>query len=105
MRRSLTFALLSMVLTWTVAVATTRVTIGTGPWGGVFFPVGSALAKILNRYARDITATAEPVEGFAHALELLHTGQLTLALVALDTAHFGVRGEPHFDRIVGSQVS
>jgi uncharacterized protein len=50
------------------------------------------LATILNRYVRDISATAEPVEGSAHALEL------TLAIVTLDTAHLGVRGEASFDK-------
>jgi uncharacterized protein len=98
MKRSLALAVVIMVFSWPVAFGATRVAIGTGPWGGVFFPVGSALATILNRYVRDVSVTAEPVEGSAHALELLHTGQLTLAIVTLDTAHFGVRGEAPFDK-------
>ena len=98
MKRSLALALVTVVFAGPVVLGATRVTIGTGPWGGVFFPVGSALATILNRYVRDISATAEPVEGSAHALELLHTGQLTLAIVTLATAYLGVRGEAPFDK-------
>ena len=98
MKRSLAVALVVVMFAVPAALGATRVTIGTGPWGGVFFPVGSALATLLNRYVRDVSVTAEPVEGSAHALELVHTGQLTLAIVTLDTAHFGVRGEAPFTK-------
>jgi uncharacterized protein len=98
MKRSLAVALLTVAFASTVALGATRVTIGTGPWGGVFFPVGSALATLLNRYVGDVSVSAEPVEGSAHALELVHTGQLTLAIVPLSTAHFGVRGVAPFDK-------
>jgi len=98
MKRALALGFAIVLLASPAACALTRVTIGTGPWGGVFFPVGNALAMILNRYVRDVSATAEPVEGSAHALELLHTGQLTLSIVTLGTAHFGVRGEAPFDK-------
>jgi uncharacterized protein len=98
MKRWLALAVAFVLLASPAAHGVTRVTIGTGPWGGVFFPVGGALATILNRYVRDISATAEPLEGSAHALELVHTGQLTLAIVTLATAHFGVRGEAPSDK-------
>jgi TRAP transporter TAXI family solute receptor len=102
MKRALALVLLTVLLTGSVAVGATRVTIGTGPWGGVFFPVGSALATVLNRYVRDVSVTAEPVEGSAHALELLHTGQLTLAIVAVGAVHSGVRGAANVGFVMGA---
>jgi TRAP transporter TAXI family solute receptor len=97
-KRSLVLGFAIVLLTSPAARGVTRVTIGTGPWGGVFFPVGSALATLLNRYVADIQASAEPVEGSAHALELVHTGQLTLAIVALGSAPESGRGDAPVDK-------
>jgi uncharacterized protein len=76
----------------------TRITVGTGPWSGVFFPVGGALVQLLNKHLSGVDAVAVPVTGSAHALELLHRGELTIGLVGLAAAYFGVRGEREFDR-------
>jgi uncharacterized protein len=81
-----------------MAVGATRVTIGTGPWSGVYFLVGAALADLLNKHVGGVTAVPEPVAGSAHALELVDAGSLTIAIVDLATAHFGVRGERGFER-------
>src|SRR2546428_6141894 len=43
-------------------------------------------------------AVSTPVVGSAHALELVHSGEVSLALVGLATAHFGVRGQREFTR-------
>jgi uncharacterized protein len=96
MKRSMVLGLVLVLLAPSAARGVTRISIGTGPWGGVAFPVGGALATILNRYVPHIKATAEPVEGSAHALELVHTSKLTLAIVALGIEH-PVRGDRAFD--------
>jgi TRAP transporter TAXI family solute receptor len=101
MKRALTVGLVAMLVVSSAAIGATRVSIGTGPWSGVFFPVGSGLATILNRYVPNIEATAVAVEGSAHALELLQTGELTLAIVTLATAHAGARGQAPFDKKYG----
>jgi hypothetical protein len=80
-KRSLVLGFAIVLLTSPAARGVTRVTIGTGPWGGVFFPVGSALATLLNRYVPDIRASAEPVEGSAHALALLAHKNADAALI------------------------
>src|SRR2546428_2614755 len=43
-------------------------------------------------------AVSTPVVGSAHALELVHAGEVSLAIVGLATAHFGVRGQREFTR-------
>jgi uncharacterized protein len=79
------------------ATAATRVSIATGPWGGVYFLVGTALAHLLSKHIPGATAIAEPVTGSAHGLELVHRGEATIGLVGLASAHFGVRGQREFD--------
>jgi TRAP-type uncharacterized transport system substrate-binding protein len=40
--------LLGILLVPVLGMSATRISIGTGPWSGAYFPVGEALAKILN---------------------------------------------------------
>jgi|GEM_PF-2907781 len=81
-----------------VAAGATRISVGTGSAGGVYFFVGTALTTLLNKHIPGMNATPEPVTGSAHALKLLHAGDLTIALVELGSAYFGVRGQREFDR-------
>ncbi len=90
--------LLGILLVPGLVMSATRVSIGTGPWSGVAFPVGEALAKVLNKHIPGMEAVSTPVVGSAHALELVHSGEVSLALVGLATAHFGVRGQREFAR-------
>ena len=98
MRKALTVGLVGTLVIPLTALSATRVPIGTGPWSGVYFPVGAALADILNKHLPEVNAVPEPVAGSAHALELVHTGDLTIAIVGLAAAHFGVRGEREFTK-------
>src|SRR3989454_9760205 len=90
--------LLGILLVPALVMSATRVAIGTGPWSGVYFPVGEALAKVLNKHVPEIDAVPMPMVGSAHALELVHAGEVSLAIVGLATAHFGVRGQREFTR-------
>jgi len=90
--------LLGILLVPGLVMSATRVSIGTGPWSGVYFPVGEALAKVLNKHIPGMEAVSTPVVGSAHALELVHSGEVSLAIVGLATAHFGVRGQREFTR-------
>jgi TRAP transporter TAXI family solute receptor len=94
--RTLVVALVGILLAPVLAVAAARVSIATGPWSGVYFPVGEALAKVLNKRIPGIKVVTTPAVGSAHALELVHTGEVSLAIVGLATAHFGVRGLREF---------
>jgi TRAP transporter TAXI family solute receptor len=90
--------LLAVLLVPGLITGSTRVSIATGPWGGVYFPVGEALAKVLNKRIAGMEAVPMPVAGSAHALELVHSGEVSLAIVGLATAHYGVRGQREFTR-------
>jgi TRAP transporter TAXI family solute receptor len=74
------------------AGSATRISLGTGSTGGVYYFVGTAMSKLLNQYLPDVTTTPEPVTGSAHATKLVHAGELTMALAELATVHHGYRG-------------
>jgi TRAP transporter TAXI family solute receptor len=90
--------LLGVLLVPVLGMSAMRISIGTGPWSGGYFPVGEALAKVLNKHIPGIEAVTTPAVGSAHALELVHSGEVSLAIVGLATAHFGVRGQREFTR-------
>jgi hypothetical protein len=90
--------LLGVLLVPVLGMSAMRISIGTGPWSGSYFPVGEALAKVLNKHIPGIEAVTTPAVGSAHALELVHSGEVSLAIVGLATAHFGVRGQREFTR-------
>ena len=60
--------LLGILLVPALVMSATRVAIGTGPWSGVYFPVGEALAKVLNKHVPEILWTL-PREYFLAYLE------------------------------------
>lgn len=81
------------------AASATRISVGTGSTGGVYYFVGTAMSKILGQYLPGVEATPEPVTGSAHAHKLVHAGELTIALAELATVHHGYRGSrKDFDR-------
>ena len=80
------------------APAAAQVSVATGPWGGVYFLVGTALVTVLNKHLPGVKTVTEPVTGSSHGLELLHAGTVTLGFVSLSTAYVGPRGQREFDR-------
>ena len=99
MRRRFVLPLALLVLALVVpGTAATRITIATGPWGGVYFLVGTAMAHLLSKHIPGATAVAEPATGSAHSLEIIHRGEATIGLVGLASAYSGVRGQREFDK-------
>ena len=92
MRRLSALALATAVLLPGTAAAATRISVGTGTTGGVYYFVGTALTKILNQFLPEVNATPEPVTGSAHATKLTHAGDLTLAMAEVATVYHGYRG-------------
>src|SRR3990172_6633735 len=92
MRKLTLLALAAALAMPAPAAAATRISVGTGPTGGVYYFVGTAMTKILNQYLPGVSATPEPVTGSAHATKLTHSGDLTIALAELATVYHGYRG-------------
>jgi TRAP transporter TAXI family solute receptor len=72
--------------------------IGTAPPGGAFFPVGGAIAEVLNAHGEGWQVTAEATKGSQENIRRLGKGELDLALANSAITYFAVRGESGWDQ-------
>jgi TRAP transporter TAXI family solute receptor len=98
MKKIFLIAMVAALLGPVSGLGATQVSVATGPWGGVYFLVGTALANVLSKHMPGVKVVAEPATGSAHGLELVDAGDATIGFVGLSTAYFGVRGQREFDR-------
>jgi hypothetical protein len=81
-----------------LAQSKTRITIATGGTGGVFYPYGGGLAKILSEKGPNLQATAQVTGGSVDNAKLVHGGDAELAFSTIDSAFDALRGQPPFQR-------
>lgn len=72
-------------------------TIGTADSGGTMYPVGRAVAEVLNEYAPDLKINTSASSGSAANVESLRDGQIDMGLVSGDVAWCAWRGEDEFE--------
>jgi hypothetical protein len=72
---------------------TSRLVIGTGGTGGVFFPYGGGLAKIITEKLPDTEVTAEVTGGSVDNMKLVQTGDADLGLSTVDSAYDALLGQ------------
>jgi uncharacterized protein len=70
-----------------------RMTIVTGGTGGVFYPYGGGLAKILSEKVPNVQATAQVTGGSVDNCKLLHAGDADIGFSTLDSAYDAMMGE------------
>jgi len=73
--------------------------VGTAPPGGAFFPVGGAIAEVLNAHGDGWQVTAEATKGSQENIRRLAKGELDLALANSAITYFAARGESGWDRV------
>ena len=78
------------------AVAKRRLSIATGGTGGVFYPYGGGIAKIISENIPDVEATAEVTAASVDNLKFLQQGTSDLAFTMPDTAQDAARGTDAF---------
>ena len=71
--------------------------IATGGTGGVYYPYGGGIAKILNETLPSVRATAEVTAASVDNLKLLRDGRADLAFTLADTLADAVAGRAAFD--------
>jgi uncharacterized protein len=71
--------------------------IATGGTGGVYYPYGGGLAKVLNENLPGIRATAEVTAASVDNLKLIRDGRADIAFVLADTLADGVAGRGPFE--------
>lgn len=76
---------------------TERLSIATGGTGGVFYPYGGGIARLISEHLDHIEATAEVTAASVDNLKFLRQGTSDLAFTMADTARDSLRGEDVFE--------
>jgi TRAP transporter TAXI family solute receptor len=103
MKRGFIIALAAVVALGTgVAVAQQKtIAIGTGGTGGVYYPIGGALANLLSKNLKNTQATAQVTGGSVDNLKLIGSGQSEIGFSMADAAVDALNGE---DKFKGNKV-
>jgi TRAP transporter TAXI family solute receptor len=106
MKRLIT-ALVAVVAAFGLATAgaqdkKTRISIGTGGTGGVYYPLGGGLAAMLTKYVPGVEATAEVTAGSIANLQLIDSGKSEIGFTMADAAWDAVNG---LDKFSGKRVA
>lgn len=75
--------------------------IGTGGTGGVYYPLGGAVANVLSKNLPNVQATAEVTGGSVDNLKLIGAGKSELGFTMADAALDALKGE---DKFKGAKV-
>ena len=70
--------------------------IGTGGTGGVYYPLGGAVANVLSKSLPNVQATAEVTGGSVDNLKLIGAGKSELAFTMADAALDALKGQDKF---------
>src|SRR5687768_10046617 len=73
-----------------------RLSISTGGTGGVWYPMGGAMANVLSKSMPNTSVTAEVTGGSVDNIKLLATGRSDLSFSMVDTAYEGMTGTGKF---------
>ena len=76
--------------------AQVRLSVATGPTGGVYYVYGGGIAKIVSAYVPNVEATAETTSASVDNLKLLRDGKVDLALTLATTAADAASGRGAF---------
>ena len=76
--------------------------IGTGGTGGVYYPLGGAVANVLSKTLPNVQATAEVTGGSVDNLKLIGSGQSEVGFSMADAAQDALRGE---DKFKGNKIA
>jgi TRAP transporter TAXI family solute receptor len=78
------------------AAPTIRLSIVTGGTGGVYFPLGGGLARLISRNIPNVEATAEVTSASVDNMRLIGAKRADLAFTLADTAYDAVNGLESF---------
>ena len=73
-----------------------QLSIGTGDPGGVYFPLGGAVASVLAKVLPDLHATVEVTGGSVDNIRLIAAGQSDLGFTMADAAADAMQGQDKF---------
>jgi uncharacterized protein len=74
-----------------------RLSIATGGTGGVYYPYGGAIAKVISEHLPDTEATAEVTAASVDNLKFLRDGKADIAFTLADTLADAIKGREAFE--------
>ena len=97
MRRTVLITLaLALIALPAQAEEKTRLSVVTGGTGGVYYPLGGAVANVLSKYLPGAVATAEVTSASIDNLKLIGAGKADIAFSMSDSAWDGYTGNGKF---------
>ncbi len=78
--------------------AATRISIGTGGTGGVYYPVGGGVAEVFNRFLTGVSARAEVSGASTENCRLVGSNEQQIALANADAAYNAYNGKREFKK-------
>lgn len=85
-----------VVLMFSASAQQKTISIGTGGTGGVYYPMGGAIANVLSKHLPGVQATAEVTGASVDNLKLIGSGQSEVGFTMADTALEALKGEEKF---------
>ena len=90
-------AALALALSSAEAPAQTKtLAIGTGGTGGIYYPLGGAIANLISKRVPGVQATAEVTGGGVDNIRLLASGQTDMGMIGTDVAGDAITGIGRF---------
>ena len=87
------------------AQAQAQFSIATGTTGGVYYPLGGAMANLLSKKVPGWAVTAEATAGSVANMHMIRDGKVQMALTQCDTAYDAIKGLDKFkDKPVESRT-
>ena len=80
------------------AQAITRISIGTGGTGGVYYPMGGGVAEVFNKYLEGVSARAEVSGASIENCRLVGVNEQQMALANADAVYFAYHGEREYKK-------
>ncbi|MFW6000867.1 MAG: TAXI family TRAP transporter solute-binding subunit [Halanaerobium sp.] len=78
------------------AQETTFVSMATGGTSGTYYPIGGAIAKVLNENVEGMNASAQSTGASVTNTRLIYNEEVELAILQNDIASYAVKGENQF---------
>jgi TRAP transporter TAXI family solute receptor len=72
--------------------------LGTGPTGGVFYPLGAAIAKVVSEHSEGIEVSIQSTGASTENVRLLGTKRIEFALAGGGIAAYGYQGKEMFNK-------
>jgi TRAP transporter TAXI family solute receptor len=94
--RILIFLAVFFILGLSISQAATRISIGTGGTGGVYYPIGGGVAEVFNKYIEGVTARAEVSGASTENCRLVGSNEQQIALANADAVFYAYKGGREF---------